>query len=184
MSSPPGNRFTYDNGNSHLLSAVLTEATGMSTAEYARRKLFRPLGIDEGGLWPADPQGITRGAVGLQLRPRDFAKLGELYLRGGRWNGRQIVPADYVRESTTMQVRLAPRPGHGYGYHWRVADALGGQANRPFSFAALGYAGQSIAVVPSHDLVVVTTAQGDPDWNPADLVLRFIVPAVSASPRR
>jgi CubicO group peptidase (beta-lactamase class C family) len=174
VTSRPGTRFTYDNGVTHLVSAVLTRATGLPAAYYARDRLFRPLGIDEGGFWNADPQGNTQGAYGLQLHARDLAKLGELYLREGRWDDEQLVPAAYVRRSTSRHVRLGQ--GEGYGYFWWTPDAPGAA---PRSYAALGYGGQSVVVTPALDLVLVTTAQGDEwPWDVWSLLYGFVVPAV------
>jgi CubicO group peptidase (beta-lactamase class C family) len=170
MTSHPGTRFTYDNGVTHLVSIVLTRATGMPAAAYARTRLFRPLRIDELVFWPSDPQRNTHGAFGLQLHARDLAKLGELYLREGRWGDKQIVPAEYVRRSTRTHVHLGT--DEGYGYFWWIADA------KPRSFAAFGYGGQSIIVTPSLDLVVVTTANGS-DWDVRELFERIILPAIT-----
>jgi CubicO group peptidase (beta-lactamase class C family) len=174
VTTAPGTRFTYDNGVTHLVSAVLTKVTGMPAAFYARDRLFRPLGIEEGGFWEPDPQGNTHGAYGLQLHARDLAKLGELYLHQGRWGDERIVPAAYVRRSTRRSVRLDQ--GEGYGYFWWTPDAPGAA---PRSFAALGYGGQAIVVTPTLDLVVVTTAQGDEwPWDVWGLLYGFVVPAV------
>lgn len=174
LTSPPGTLFTYDNGVTHLVSAVLTRATGLPAAFYARDRLFRPLGIDEGGFWKPDPQGNTNGAYGLMLHARDMAKLGELYLREGRWDDEQIVPAAYVRRSTRRSVRLDE--SDGYGWFWWTPDP---PAGGPRSYGALGYGGQAVVVTPALDLVVVTTAQGDEwPWDVWSLLYGFVVPAV------
>ena len=95
MATAPGTRFYYNSGNSHLLSAILSKVTGRSANDYAREKLFGPLGIDD-VLWQADPQGVSVGGCGLYLQPRDMAKIGYLWLRGGLWEGRQILPAAWI----------------------------------------------------------------------------------------
>ena len=95
MASAPGTRFYYSSGNSHLLSAILSKVTGRSALDYAREKLFGPLGIDD-VLWQADPQGVSGGGAGLYLQPRDMAKIGYLWLRGGVWEGKQILPAAWI----------------------------------------------------------------------------------------
>ena len=84
MAAAPGTHFYYSSGNNHLLSAILSKVTGRSAHDYAREKLFGPLGIDD-VLWRADPQGISGGGAGLYLQPRDMAKIGYLWLRGGVW---------------------------------------------------------------------------------------------------
>jgi CubicO group peptidase (beta-lactamase class C family) len=87
MSSAPGETFNYNSRNTHLLSAVITKITGMSVLEYAKAKLFGPLGINDVS-WQHDPQGISNGGYGLYLQPRDMAKVGYLYLRDGSWEGK------------------------------------------------------------------------------------------------
>jgi len=82
MSSAPGDAFNYNSGNTHLLSAIITKLTGMSVLEYAKAKLFGPLGINDVS-WQHDPQSIPNGGYGLYLQPRDMAKVGYLYLRDG-----------------------------------------------------------------------------------------------------
>ena len=95
MATAPGTRFYYSSGNSHLLSAILSKVTGRSANDYAREKLFGPLGIDD-VQWQADPQGLSVGGWGLHLQPRDMAKIGYLWLRDGLWEGRQILPAAWI----------------------------------------------------------------------------------------
>lgn len=172
----PSTAFAYDDRGPHLLSAVLSRATGSSAAELARRELFEPLGIGPGWVWSADPQGISAGGAGLHLAPRDLAKLGVLFLREGRWGDEQLVPADFVRDATKQQVAVGP-PGGGYGYLWwtnEAADPL------PASFVAVGAGGQIVAVYPSLDLVVVTTsAAGDAPFDRfEELIERRVLPAV------
>jgi CubicO group peptidase (beta-lactamase class C family) len=124
LAGDPGTRFSYDNGDAHLVSAILQRVIGTTAAGFARKELFRPLRINV-VRWSADRQGITDSAVGLELSPRDLAKLGELYLRGGRWGGRQLVPAAYIRAATSPHISAAQAgPGRanlaalGYGYFW------------------------------------------------------------------
>jgi CubicO group peptidase (beta-lactamase class C family) len=104
----PGETFYYDSGLPHVLSAVIQKTSGLTLEEYAQLNLFNPLGIMDFS-WQSDPQGITNGSTGLSLRPRDMAKLGYLYLHNGQWKGKQIVPADWVRASTTYEHRRRRR---------------------------------------------------------------------------
>jgi CubicO group peptidase (beta-lactamase class C family) len=151
LSSDPGTAFSYDDGSAHLAGAALAQATGETLQAYAQRKLFGPLGIHP-ARWSTDGQGHSLGSTGLFLRPRDLLRLGELYLEDGRWHGRQVVPASWVRESTRTHVRIPH--GYAYGYFWWVDTG-------PHSgFLALGYAGQTIAVFPKLGLVVTTTGGG------------------------
>jgi CubicO group peptidase (beta-lactamase class C family) len=127
LETNPGERFAYSSATSHLLSAIVADATGQSTLAFARAELFRPLGIATDHAleltvnywpltqaelesfekatvaWPKDPQGYHSGGGALKLPARDLAKFGYLYLNGGRWDGTQVVPADYVRASTATK---------------------------------------------------------------------------------
>ena len=101
----PGTTFAYDGGETHLLLVVLTKATGVPADKYARERLFRPLGIpDSRWTWERDAQGNAQGPTGPAYGP-EMARIGYLLLHAGRWNGNQVVPADYVRDATAMQER-------------------------------------------------------------------------------
>jgi CubicO group peptidase (beta-lactamase class C family) len=147
--------FAYDGGSMDLLADLLTRATGMSPASYARRRLFNPMGITD-VRWPG-----SRGSSGLLLRPRDLLAFGQLYLDGGVWHGKRIVPAAWVRQSTRAHVRVAR--GLAYGYGWWI---------RPGSFAGYGYLGQVLAIVPNRDEVIVVTSSRE-DAKPLALVRRL-----------
>jgi CubicO group peptidase (beta-lactamase class C family) len=172
----------YSNAGAHLLSAVLTEATGVPVLEYAREKLFEPLGIptepafeptvdfsdeaaaealyeeywDAGFTWPMDPQGVHEGACCLKLRTQDLAAIGQLYLDEGEWGGEQVVPAEWVKESTTAHVDINGAGVVGYGYLWWATEV----ADQP-GFMAYGMGGQVIHVVPDLDLVVAISTEFD-----------------------
>jgi CubicO group peptidase (beta-lactamase class C family) len=169
----PGTRFAYSSDGSHLLSAIIADATGQPTLRYAQAKLFAPLGIasdhpfepvfaagNAGAYqrasfaWPTDPQGYHLGYGFLKLTARDLAKVGYLYLKGGIWEGRQVVPAAYVRASTQTQVPTGRTFAPGYGYQWWTMTEQGHRG-----FAAIGLGGQLIEVIPDLDLVVVTTSE-------------------------
>ncbi len=152
----PGRYFNYNSGGTHLLSAILTEATGMSTKAFAETYLFGPMGITELA-WETDKQGYYNGGAGLQLRPRDAAALGLMIAQEGRYDGRRIVPAAWVREATVEQYRLdwqyGPLADVDYGYLFWLDE---GQAENVT--LAWGYGGQFLYSVPVLDLLVVTTA--------------------------
>jgi CubicO group peptidase (beta-lactamase class C family) len=154
MIAEPGGPRIYSTGNSHLLSAVLTDATGQSTWAYARSRLAEPLGIAL-PRWPADPQGIFFGGNEMRLSPRGLVRFGELYRNAGRYDGRQIVPESWVRESLVPRAQ-AWRRDEGYGYGWFL-----GRVRGHAMFYAQGYGGQFLFVVPGLELTVVMTA--DPD---------------------
>jgi CubicO group peptidase (beta-lactamase class C family) len=193
LANRPGARFAYSSEGSQLLSAIVTEATGQSLLAFARARLFSPLGIatdpaaqpvftltnqstfDRAGFaWAQDPQGYQVGGSFLKLTPRDLAKLGYLYLMEGRWPGRQLIPARYVRASTQVQSR--PHGPAEYGYHWWVISQ-----DEPHGFFARGFGGQYVLVLPSLDLVVVITCDEAfrPDRDVASaLIGEVILPAI------
>lgn len=160
MVAEPGEVYEYCSGAMHMLSGLVTKANGMSALDFARRTLFGPLGISEVA-WPSDAQGISHGWGDLHLQPRDMAKIGYLWLRGGRWENQQLVPADWMRAAVQVHSRLVSSPGSGYGYgFWVYPD------RSPPLFEALGRGGQRISVVPAKDLVVVFTGGG---FEPGDI---------------
>lgn len=156
MRDAPGGRMIYSTGNTHLLSAILTRATGMSTLEFARRHLGRPLGFHLSA-WPQDPQGIYRGGNDMELTPRQMLEFGRLYLNGGRAGGRQIVPAEWIEASWNPRTESRREEGRHYGYGWWIREMAGYTATY-----AWGYGGQFILLVPELDLVVVTTSSSLP----------------------
>jgi CubicO group peptidase (beta-lactamase class C family) len=175
---PPGSSFYYDSGLPHLLSAILQKSTGKTLQDYTSQELFEPLGITEVS-WGSDPSGITTGATGLMLRPRDMAKFGYLYLHQGAWNGKQLLPVEWVQTSTSKRIEteglMNAAEDDGYGYLWWI-DSFGG-------YSAHGFGGQYVFVLPDLDMVVVFTA-GLPDSLfpiPKQLVQSYIIPAAQAS---
>lgn len=152
----PGTTFNYSTAGSHMLSAVLEQASGRSTEEFAVEHLFGPLGI-ESYEWGTDPQGIADGGNGLHLRVRDAAKIGQLYLEGGNWRGNQIIPQDWITQSTSVHAKGESDKGQ-YGYQWWIWTFGGHDV-----YYALGYAGQFIFVVP--DLNLVTAIASESIWS-------------------
>jgi CubicO group peptidase (beta-lactamase class C family) len=170
MAAAPGAAFNYSSGASHLLSAIIQEATAERTFVFAQTYLFEPLGISHVS-WPSDPHGIAFGAGGLRLTPRDMARFGQLYLQGGVWNGEQVVPAEWVEVSVARQVSAYGAASY-YGYQWWV------RGNGVY--AAHGYRGKRIFVIPDLEMVVVITA--DLSGNlPSVLLSNFIIPAARSS---
>ena len=155
MVAEPGTTFAYCSPGMHLLSAILQQATGMTTLEFALANLFEPLGIRD-VQWPPDPQGITNGHGELYLHPHDTAKLGFLWLHGGEWDGQQIVSREWVRASSQFQIATGPDYGEDYGYGMWI-----GRPDEEIKyFAADGRGGQRVVVIPSMNLIVVTTGGG------------------------
>jgi CubicO group peptidase (beta-lactamase class C family) len=168
MIEQPGTRFDYCSGCSHLLSEVVQQTTGTPTLDFARRELFEPLGIADFG-WETDPDGTACGGWGLRLTPRDMAKLGYLYLNEGRWDGRQVVSAEWVRQATERHVALDD--GFGYGYQWWTDERLG-------AYFARGKSGQLVVVIPKEQTVVVVTSDTPSDLPLLKLIEEYVVPAV------
>lgn len=151
----PGTRFDYNDGVSVLLGRIVHEATGHRIDAWAAEHLFGAIGIDE-YYWKTTPAGEADSEGGLYLTAHDLARIGYLMLRGGEWNGRQVVSADWVATSTSPVVPdvnpANDRPDSGYGYQWWVPVHEDGETR---IFAANGYGGQFLHVVPEHDLISV-----------------------------
>jgi CubicO group peptidase (beta-lactamase class C family) len=147
----PGSGMEYSTGNSHLLSAILTRATGKSTWQFAQDSLARPLGFSL-AQWPRDPQGIYFGGNDMLLTPRQMMAFGELYLNRGRVNGAQVVPAGWVETSFVPRTR-SNWSGELYGYGWWIRDMAGAP-----TYYAWGFGGQFIFVIPRWQLIVVSTS--------------------------
>lgn len=159
LQAPPGTKLQYSTGNTHLLSAILTEATGKSTLAFAREVLGKPLGF-ELAAWPQDPRGVYFGGNNMELTPRQMLAFGELYLNNGQANGRQVISADWIQTSLQPLAESAREEGRFYGYGWWMRDMAGVQTT-----FAWGYGGQFILLVPELSLVVVTTSSSLPGDN-------------------
>jgi CubicO group peptidase (beta-lactamase class C family) len=150
--SKPGTRFNYNSGCSHLLIAALTK-TGINVENYAYENLFKPLGIlKDQYVWSKDPQNIPNGSHGLVMKPRDMAKIGYLYLKGGVWEGKQLISKQWITESTKRQIEInwGGKIAKYYGYQWYI---------QPYGFHSLGYNGQYIFILPDQNLVAVFTSE-------------------------
>ncbi|HKR60007.1 MAG TPA: serine hydrolase [Pyrinomonadaceae bacterium] len=158
----PGKDFTYNGGLTQVMAAVIERATKTPIEDYARTKLFEPLAIKEVE-WVGDLAGMPSAASGLRLHPRDLAKFGSLYLHSGRWNGKQVVPEEWVKRSTRRQFRFSPRTGKdaggefGYGYYWwyNCYPTATGLIEAP---TAVGNGQQRVFVLPGLDMVVTILA--------------------------
>jgi CubicO group peptidase (beta-lactamase class C family) len=148
----PGTTMQYSTGTSHILSALLTRVTKLSTWQFANAALGKPLGIQI-ARWPQDPQGIYFGGNDMLLTPRQMVAFGELYLNEGRVKGQQVVPERWVRTSCVPRTSSRFDPGREYGYGWWI-DEVGGET----ACYAWGYGGQFILVFDELDLVVTATS--------------------------
>lgn len=173
--APPGSRFAYNSAVSVALGEIVRKASGMSVDQFAQKNLFHPMGIRTHAWKGRFPNGVVHTGGGLYLRPRDLAKIGCMMLNNGRWGGRQIVSAAWVRETLRQQA-----PDQPYGYQWWIRQFKDGERTLHCSWAG-GYGGQYIFIFPDLDLVVVSTG-----WNPDDagqfvtMMQRHILPAVLA----
>jgi CubicO group peptidase (beta-lactamase class C family) len=149
MVREPGAAFEYNSGNPHVLSAILSKVTGQSALEYARQKLFGPLGIED-VFWRHDPQGVSGGGAGLYLQPRDMARLGQLWLADGVWKGERLLAPGWIDAARHASLEMGLGPLLRYAKLFWSEPAKG-------VFLAVGYDRQLIAVMPELDLVAVFT---------------------------
>lgn len=147
----PGTQFEYNSMNTYMLSAIVTEKTGKSLFDFCKERIFTPMGIQK-VFWESCPQSITKGGWGLFIKAEDMAKLGQLYLQKGKWDGKQIVSESWVEESTKWQIETDKDDNCHYGYQLWIND------DRPGSYAYNGMLGQNVFVYPDIDMVVVTNA--------------------------
>lgn len=182
MLETPGTRFEYNSGGVILLAGVIRNAAGINTDTFAQRYLFDPLGISQVRWYYGEPDNLPHTGGGLNLKPRDMAKIGYLMLRGGRWENQQIVSTDWVLESTAHAV-TRPRTFAGrpvdYGYLWWLLSPNGVQEPAGEIYAASGAQGQWIFVIPKYDLVVVSTGTTPYFDQAVDFLYSDILPAVN-----
>ena len=149
VNGKPGTEFQYNSLNTYVLSAIVTKRTGETLTEYLTPRLFGPLGITK-YYWETCPKGITKGGWGLFLCAEDMAKLGQLYLQRGKWNGQQLVSEYWIEISTARHLKTQ-NGTYGYGYQLWMEQ-------RPGSFEYNGMLGQNVIIYPDMDMVLVTNA--------------------------
>ncbi len=187
MVAEPGEVFNYHTGASHVLSAIIQTTTGNSTLEFAQMYLLEPIGL-ESASWVVDNQEfkIARGGEGLYMTPRDMARFGLLYMHVGSWNGKQVIPQEWVKASTSSRVTTdggQPHSNYGYQFWTYPSIKLNGRFFNNF-FAARGMYEQLIYVFPESNLVVVFTSHvtnytlPGPDYLLYNFILSAILPTV------
>jgi CubicO group peptidase (beta-lactamase class C family) len=149
----PGTHFKYNTPATFMLSAIVQKLTGQTVAEYLKPRLFEPLGITQ-PVWNTNWQGINLGGYGLSVRTEDIARFGQLYLQKGRWNGKQLIPSEWVEMATSKQVSNGSNPksdwDQGYGFQfWRCRNG---------AYRGDGAFGQYCVVLPEQDAVIAITS--------------------------
>ncbi|MBR4365697.1 MAG: serine hydrolase [Bacteroidaceae bacterium] len=183
----PGEYYLYNSIGTYMLSAIVQKVTGEKLIDYLDTRLFQPLNINR-PTWDESPQGINCGGWGLNIKTEDMAKLGQLFLQKGKWNGKQVVPAEWLKEMSSYQVPSAPsgtrfedleKAGlnkdnnewvQGYGYQMWIC--------RHNAFRADGYAGQYIMVFLDRDAVLVLTTSSSLYQPYIDLIWEFLLPVL------
>jgi CubicO group peptidase (beta-lactamase class C family) len=177
----PGTKFLYNTLATYMLSAIVQKATGEKVIDFLKPRLFEPLAI-EGMDWEVDTRGINCGGWGLRLKTEDMAKFGQLFLQKGKWNGKQVLPASWVEEATTLKIYQAPDAPQsrkdssdwlqGYCYQmWRC---------RHNCFRADGAYGQYIIVMPDQDAVIAITCETPDMQDEINLVWEYLLPALKS----
>lgn len=151
LADTPGEAMMYSTGTSHLLSVIITKASGMSTLEFGNRYLFRPMGIRIGG-WDRDPQGYYMGGNNMAMSPRDLIKIGELMMNVGTYDGRQLISRNWILESVQIYTESNFNP-YDYGYMWWRKQVEGYEV-----FFAWGNGGQYIIILPELEAVISITS--------------------------
>lgn len=183
----PGTYYLYNSMGTYMLSAILQKVTGETTLDYLDARLFQPLCIAK-PKWDSSPQGISCGGWGLYIKTEDMAKMGQLLLQGGKWNGQQVLPAEWVSEMSKYQTACVPSGTRfdqvaesgltkdnsdwvqGYGYQMWVC--------RHGAFRADGANGQYIIVFPEKDAVIVLTTDSNLYQPYLDMVWKYLLPAI------
>ena len=179
VATSPDKVWNYSGGSTTLLAGIVERVTGKALLEFAREALFKPLGITDVE-WLSVSNGQPAAAAGLRLRARDLAKIGQLILDKGAWNGRPIVSAAWLAES--VERRFTGWNGMGYGYQWWLGKSVVGGETIEWT-AGFGLGGQRLFVIPDYDAAVVITAglydRGTQDFVTFDILNNYMLPAIA-----
>ncbi len=170
----PGSRFMYNSPATYMLSAIVHKVTGEKVLDYLTPRLFRPLGIS-GIDWEVDPSGINVGGWGLRLKTEDMAKFGQLFLQKGKWNGKQILPEEWVAKASSAQI--FPPEGQRENSDWHQGYGFQMWRGRHETFRADGAYGQNIIVLPEKDAVIITTGESSDLQGLLNLIWDKLLPA-------
>lgn len=177
----PGTHFLYNGMGSYTLSAIVTKVTGQTVGDYLKTRLFEPLGI-EANTWPTSSEGNSLGAHGLYLRTEDIAKLGQLYLQKGKWNGQQLIPESWVEMASSKQVPNDKEEHSKIGVDWRQGYGFQFWRCTHNAYRGDGAGGQFCVVMPDQDMVVAMTAGGANMQAELDAIWDKLLPACQPSP--
>jgi CubicO group peptidase (beta-lactamase class C family) len=175
----PGSQFLYNSAGTYMLAAVVQKVTGQTVLDYLRPRLFEPLGIT-GEDWETSPQGVNTGGWGLRLKTEDMAKFGQLYLQGGNWKGKQILPQSWVKEATTMKIMQDPDapPSKKDSSDWLQGYCYQMWRCRHNGVRADGAFGQYIIMLPDEDAVIAIQAETPDMQEEINLVWQYLLPAM------
>jgi CubicO group peptidase (beta-lactamase class C family) len=177
-----GRAWSYCTAGATTVGDLVQRASKQKLEDFAARALFAPLGITK-AKWAVSPLGLAQGGGGLELRSRDLSSLGQLYLQGGQWNGRQLIPAEWVRQSVSPKAAVEDQEGVEYGYFWWLKDFSDGAASH-HAWLMNGAGGNKVIVIPDLKLVTVITSAnfGRRDAHPLSekLLTDFVLKAVES----
>ncbi|NQV28554.1 MAG: serine hydrolase, partial [Rhodopirellula sp.] len=176
----PGSTFRYNTPATYMQSAIVQKVTGQTVVDYLTPRLFEPLGIEK-PTWDKSPQGISIGGYGLYLHTEDIAKFGQLYLQKGQWNGKQLIPAEWIAQATSKQVDNDKAPSAG-NPDWRQGYGFQFWQCRHGAFRGDGKDGQFCLVLPQQDAVIAITAKTGNMQKQLDLVWEHLLPAFQEEP--
>ncbi len=171
----PGTHFLYNGMGSYTLSAIVTKVTGQTVEEYLQPRLFKPLGI-ENAKWPSSPEGFSLGAHGLYLCTEDIAKLGQLYLQKGKWNGKQLLTEAWVADATRKHVRNDEEPHANIGADWHQGYGYQFWRCQNNAFRGDGAGGQFVVVIPEKEVVIAMTAGSANMQSELDAIWQKLLP--------
>jgi hypothetical protein len=177
----PGIIFKYNNMATFMLSAIVQQVTGQTVFDYLQTRIFRPLSI-RGIDWDLNPQGINLGMIGLRLKTEDMAKFGQLLMQNGVWNGKQLIPKEWVKEATSSKIPTSlsgnkdslSRSDWGQGYCYQM------WRGRNNTVRLDGMGGQFVVLIPDKDAIVVLTANARNTQDELNLVHNYLIPAIKS----
>lgn len=181
LTEQPGTKFVYNTGLTQFLSCIITRTSKLKTADFADKFLFGPTGISVKN-WDHDREGYYGGGSGIYMKPVDMAKFGYLYLNKGSWDGKQVIPEEWIAESTKKQITVDQEDDYGYLF-WieTIKDKMHGKDY--FTYSASGAGGQKIMVVPELDMVAVVTANiqsaSRDGEDTKDIISEYVIPAAT-----